>query len=344
MQLFVRQHRQAFVQLIYQRRCIFMHSLDHQVLQQLQTWLSEKQRAWLCTIVATHGSSPRPIGSLMACNEVGQVVGSLSGGCVEEDLIEKLINSSGDSFPQVFEYGLTAEENARLGLPCGGRLTVLVEQFSDARIGECETINSALVNRRCIERRIDLKTGESSLSPVEHFKTLFFNERQCVQVYGPRFTLLLVGAGQIAECLAEMAAMMDYRVIVTDPRKDKLLEFRQHLALENINIDVQEGMPDDVVRDHASDRYSIVITLTHDPRIDDMALMEALKQECYYVGALGSTRTSEKRRTRLAALDLSEVEINKLHAPVGLSIGSKTAPEIAVAILAELTQLRRARA
>lgn len=320
-----------------------MHSLDHQVLQQLQSWLSAKQRGWLCTIVATHGSSPRPVGSLMACNERGQAVGSLSGGCVEEDLIEKLIHSPGDTYPQIFEYGLSAEENARLGLPCGGRLTVLVEQFSEDRISECETINSALAARRCIERRVDLKSGAASLTPVDHFKILEYTEQFCVQVYGPRFTLLLVGAGQIAECLAEMAAMMDYRVIVTDPRKDKLLEFRQHLAQENVTIELQEGMPDDVVREYASDRYSIVITLTHDPRIDDMALMEALQQDCYYVGALGSTRTSEKRRKRLLALDLSEAEIEKLHAPVGLSIGSKTAPEIAVAILAELTQLRRAK-
>jgi xanthine dehydrogenase accessory factor len=144
-----------------------------------------------------------------------------------------------------------------------------------------------------------------------------------------------VGAGQLAHKLAELGLAMDYEVIVTDPREQLLRQW------EGPAVDLVQGMPDDVIRERASDRHSVVITLTHDPRIDDMALMEALGTDAWYVGALGSQRTTEKRLARLRQLELSEAQVNRLHAPVGLDIGSKTPIEIAVAIMAQLTQLRR---
>lgn len=318
-----------------------MHSLDHQVLTTLPHWVEKNVSAWLCTIVATHGSSPRPAGSLLACSEAGQVVGSLSGGCVEDDLLEKLQSGWFSHYPQRVEYGLSSDENARLGLPCGGYLTVLVEQIGHSDLNDLVKINTALSNRKCIERTLDWVSGQMHLKPAERFKPIVLNEHQFVQVYGPRYTLLLVGAGQIAGCLAQMASMMDYRVLVTDPRTDKLDDFRSHVIDPSSVCECIHGMPDDVVRDYANDPFSVVITLTHDPRIDDMALMEALTLDNFYVGSLGSILTTKKRIERLKQLQLDEEQIAKLHAPVGLAIGSKTAPEIAVAILAELTQKRR---
>ena len=318
-----------------------MHSLDHQVLATLECWVAGGQSAWLCTIVATHGSSPRPAGSLMACNANGQVTGSLSGGCVEDDLLEKLRNQHYSSFPVTVEYGLSAEDNARVGLPCGGYLTVLVEKFTNDHLDSLRQINQALSKRLCIKRTVDLADGSMNLDYVEGFNTLRLDSKHMVQVYGPRYSLILVGAGQIAACLAQMASMMDYRVIVTDPRADKLDEFQSNLMGSSDEYEYIHGLPDDVVREYGNDPFSIVITLTHDPRIDDMALMEALTLNNFYVGSLGSVRTTEKRIDRLRQLDLSNTQISRLHAPVGLAIGSKTAPEIAVAILAELTQLRR---
>ncbi|MBA54546.1 MAG: hypothetical protein CMK89_08840 [Pseudomonadales bacterium] len=319
-----------------------MHSLDHQVLSVLQNWVENNIQAWFCTIVRTHGSSPRPAGSLMACNQSGQVVGSLSGGCVEDDLLEKLQSGWFSRYPQLIEYGLSAEENARLGLPCGGYMTVLVEQMGHSDLKDLVKINTALGNRKCIERSLDLISGQRHLMPTEYFKPIAFNEHRFVQVYGPGYTLLLVGAGQIAGCLVQMANMMDYRVLVTDPRADKLDDFKNHILAPSSDCECINQMPDDVVREYANDPFSIVITLTHDPRIDDMALMEALAQDNFYVGSLGSVRTTENRIERLRQLQLEEAQIARLHAPVGLAIGSKTAPEIAVAILAELTQMRRA--
>lgn len=318
-----------------------MHSLDHHVLLTLQKWVEQDIPAWLCTIIATHGSSPRPIGSLMACNEHGQVVGSLSGGCVEDDLLEKLQAGEYRELPKTIKYGLSAEENARMGLPCGGHLTVLVESMDRNALSMLATINDTLTKRRCIQRSIDLKTGQIQVEPTERFKALAFDEMACTHVYGPCFTLLLVGAGQIAGNLAQIASMMDYRVMVTDPRSATLDDFQTQLACSNQEIECIRGMPDDVVRQYANDPFSIVITLTHDPRIDDMALMAALTLDNFYVGALGSRLTTQKRLERLRQLELTPRQIARLHAPVGLPIGSKTAPEIAVAILAELTRIRR---
>ena len=261
-----------------------MHSLDHQVLIQLQQWLARGQRPWLCSIVATHGSSPRPVGSLMACNPAGEVAGSLSGGCVEDDLIARLQAADHPALPCVIEYGLSAEENARLGLPCGGHISVLVEQWSEQQLPLLQTVNAHLSQRSCIERSVDLGSGAMSIEPVARFRPLTLTETRFSQVYGPRFNLLLVGAGQIAQCLAAMAGMMDYRVIITDPRPDKLEELTQQLDGERLEYEVVGGMPDDVVTEWASDPFSIVITLGHDPRIDDVRFrhLALLLRHCSY--------------------------------------------------------------
>ncbi|HEY6130958.1 MAG TPA: XdhC family protein [Halioglobus sp.] len=312
-----------------------MQAIDHEVLRHALAWLRET-RPWLCTIVHTLGSSPRPVGSVVVIADDGRQVGSVSGGCVEEDLLQRLRSGvySGER-PEQVEYGVSAQENERLGLPCGGRLTLLLQRLGDADNAWLTTALGALEQRHCIERHLDLRTGETSTTPVEHFTPLVIEERQLRQCFGPRMRMLLVGAGQLAHSLAELGLAMDYEVMVTDPRQQFLDQW------EGPPVQLLQGMPDDVVREHASDRHSVVITLTHDPRIDDMALMEALGTDAWYVGALGSQRTTEKRVARLRQLDISDVQIARLHAPVGLDIGSKTPIEIAVAIMAQLTQLRR---
>ncbi len=313
-----------------------MDSIDQQVLRQLQAWMEAGERCYLCTIVSTVGSSPRPVGSLLACTDSGHVVGSLSGGCVEEDLLQRLqAGELAQARPECVEYGVAAEENERLGLPCGGRLYVLVERIGADQQDVFAHINACLGQRRCCRRRVDLASGEITVDDTDHYQPLVYDELSLQQSFGPRYLLLLVGAGQLAHCLAGMALMLDYRVVVCDPRPEMIADW----SLEGVEL--VQGMPDDVVRERVLDKYAIVITLTHDPRIDDMALMEALTSPACYVGALGSVRTSAKRRERLPKLGLSEQQIARLHAPVGISIGSKTPPEIAVSILAELTRMRR---
>lgn len=315
-----------------------MDSIDQPVFQQVQRWLNADTACWLCTVVATIGAAPRPIGSLLAYSEHGDLAGSLSGGCVEDDLLAKL--HSGElkiDKPQVLEYGVSAEENERLGLPCGGRLHVLVEHWPPTRSvrAQVEQLHALLQQRRVALRHLDLITGLWRIEEAQKFAPLELTSTVLTQFYGPRFQLLLIGSGEVARSLAAMAQMLDYRVIVCDPRRHMIEQW----SLDDVEL--MNCMPDDAVREHCrDDAHSIVITLTHDPRIDDMALMEALQHDLFYVGALGSERTSAARRQRLQQLDLSEAQIAKLHAPVGLKIGSKRPPEIAIAILAELTQLR----
>ena len=330
------ENRILFQLLITQLTQTFMDTIDQQVLRQLQYWLQAGQACWLCTIVGTLGSSPRPVGSLLACNDAGQFVGSLSGGCVEDDLLERLARGElARAKPELVEFGVTAEENERLGLPCGGRLQVLVESIDAGQLPAFNSIIDCFDQLGCCVRELDLQSGELRVTTTDTFLPLEYDDRFLRQGFGPRFLLLLVGAGQLARSLAQMAMMLDYRVLVCDPRPAMIADWSLP------GVELVQGMPDDVVRERVLDKFSIVITLTHDPRIDDMALMEALTSPAFYVGALGSVRTSAKRRQRLPQLGLSQQQIDRLHAPVGLSIGSKTPPEIAIAILAELTRMRR---
>lgn len=315
-----------------------IESAEEQVLATLRDWLRAGQRAWLCTIVEIAGSSPRPLGTLMACNATGSQAGSLSGGCVEEDLIERLrAGKTAAETPEFCSYGLSAEENERLGLPCGGRLSVLVEPATEATHGaHLDELLLALAGRRCVTRIVPLDGGACAVELAAAVLPLEREEALLRHTLGPRLRLLLIGAGQLAQSLSLLASMLDYRVVVCDPRRQAIDAWR------GPELELVCGMPDDFIRAAGVDRHTAVITLTHDPRIDDMALMEALTTDAFYVGALGSPRTSAKRRERLRELDLSDAEIARLHAPVGMPIGSKQPLEIAIAILAELIQLRRA--
>lgn len=313
-----------------------MNSTDQTILSCLLASLNQGEKPWLVTVVATIGSSPRPVGSLVAFRADGSQVGSVSGGCVEEDLIARLL--AGEfSGPQVYltEYGVSAEDNEKWGLPCGGRLELAIQQLDDKDLQWITEASAAVAARRPIIRTVALASGETRISPTSQFATLEQTADALTHCFGPRHRLLLVGAGQLAASLSTLALAMDYEVVLADSREWALDQW------QGPEVETILGLPDDVVREHAADEHCAVITLSHDPRVDDMALMEALDSACWYVGALGSVRTTEKRLQRLAQLGLSDDALAKLHAPVGIAIGSKTAMEIAVSIMAQLTQLRR---
>ena len=317
-----------------------MQAVDSEVLSQILKWLQDGQSCWLATVVETWGSSPRPVGSLLGCNGDGQLVGSLSGGCVEDDLLDKLTSGHlAASAPQFFAYGDNEEDSEKFGLPCGGHLYIVIEpQTPDAvTIEHFQTLNDALRSRTCARREVDLVNGTTQVAPVaDHAPLQWDAQRQrLTHTYGPSFQLFIIGAGMVSKYLAQMALMLDYEVTVCDPREDLLADFGNEQVMRVAD------MPDDAVRKHATDRSSAIVALTHDPRIDDMGLMEALTTDAFYIGAMGSSRTSANRRDRLQALDLTQAQIARLHAPIGLPIGSKTPPEIAIAILAEITAVRK---
>lgn len=314
-----------------------MKTAEEWVFDRVLPWLRAGQQVWLCTIVSTVGASPRPVGSLLGMNAAGELVGSLSGGCIEDDLLAGIRRGDLAAEQPVVElFGVTAQENERLGLPCGGRLEVLVEPLRALHIEPIQKVLATLARRDCVRRQVDLEHGRWQLQAIDSAGALQRSARSLQQDFGPRLHLLLVGSNELARCIAELATAMDYAVTVCDPREDRLAQW----SVAGVNT--LRAMPDDAVRQCASDRHSLVITLTHDPRIDDMALMEALQSKACYVGALGSERTSEKRRQRLQQLDLTQAQIARLHAPVGLPIGSKSAMEIAVAVMAQLIQVRAA--
>lgn len=323
-----------------------MKNADTEVLTQLTRWLQQGQSCWLATVVKTWGSSPRPVGSLLACNNQGQVAGSLSGGCIEEDLLEKLARGElASARPELMVYGADREESERLGLPCGGQLHIVLEPLSAGHhLHDFQQILQRMQQRLWMERHLDLGSGKMTITPRDSCPQpgLSFQPGAdaspetgtLMHAYGPRCLMLITGAGQVSAYLAEMAQKLDYQVLVCDPRQELLDQW----PVEGVQL--LSDMPDDAVRKYAGDDNSVILALTHDPRFDDMALMEALKTRAFFVGAIGSTRTAAKRRERLLQLDLTRAEIARLHAPVGLPVGSRTPAEIAVAILAQLTCLR----
>jgi xanthine dehydrogenase accessory factor len=308
-----------------------MQSLDLDVLERARDWRRAGHRVWLLTVAQTFGASPRPPGSLAAIRDDGILVGSVSGGCIEDDLVARRGEYSGRK-PAFAAYGVTAEEARRFGLPCGGELEVIIEPEADvtgidallARIGE-----------GCIvARHVDLASGGWTLEAAAAGDECTRTETRFTSVHGPRWRMLIIGASEIAHYLAEVAATVDFQVFVCDPREEYRMAWRAGGAKW---ID---GMPDDAVAAFRPDGHSVILTVSHDPKLDDMALLEALKSEAFYVGAVGSSRTSTERRKRLAEFDLAPQQIARLHGPVGLSIGSRTPPEIALAILADLVAAR----
>jgi len=310
-----------------------MDSVDIEVLRTADEWRQSGRKVALGTIVKTWGSAPRPIGAMVAVRDDGQVVGSVSGGCVEDDLVDKVkAKLVSWTRPEIFTYGVTNEEATRWGLPCGGTLQLVMEPLSEA--SGIEELLKKIGSQQLVRRRLDMESGRATLEPGRWQDVLEFDGRVLSSVHGPRWRLVLIGAGQLTRYLAEMARMLDYHVVVVDPREEYAAGW--DLAAVPIN----RGMPDDVVRELELDGHSAVVALTHDPKLDDLALMEALKSAAFYVGAIGSKKNNDARRVRLREFDLSDEEIARLRGPVGLYIGSKTPPEIAVAILAEMTAVR----
>ncbi|WP_353573105.1 XdhC family protein [Candidatus Albibeggiatoa sp. nov. BB20] len=309
------------------------YGTDREIIATAIEWMRHKQRIALVTVVKTWGSSPRPCGSLMLMRDDGQFAGSVSGGCVEEDLIARFRTSElSVTKPMLIDYGVKAGDAARFGLPCGGRLELLIEPLEHQT--QIQTLLSRIDAGELVRRQVCLDTGEISLHKTTAEQEFSADEHNIHQVFGCAWQLLLIGAGQLARYTARMALLLGYRVTVCDPRAMQVDWHEDGVKFITI-------MPDEAVIAVASHPRTAVITLAHDPKVDDMALMEALKMEAFYVGALGSQRTSAARRERLVQLDLTETQINHLHAPVGLDIGSRTPPEIALSIMAGITTARR---
>ena len=336
-----------------------MENLDVMVLRTLRDWRAAGRRALLSTVVRTWGSSPRPVGSIMALAEDGAVVGSVSGGCIEDDLVARYSRAFGagasnasssdtadpadqakvrrmpDGPPVLVKYGITADEAHRFGLPCGGTLELLLEFDPDAAaLGE---LVAALEQGKLMQRTVVLADGTARIVEATAPAELAVDDIELTNTFGPEYRMLLIGAGQLAEYLATMAQFSGFAVTLCDPR----VEYRSAWSVPGVEITTE--MPDDAVLAFKPDRRSCVVALTHDPKLDDLALLEALESDAFYVGAIGSRRNAESRRQRMVEhFDKTAESLARLRGPIGIYIGSKTPPEIAVSVMAEILAVKNA--
>jgi xanthine dehydrogenase accessory factor len=310
-----------------------LQATDQQVLTQARAWLDEGRTVYLAWVVRTWGSSPRPPGSVAAIRDDGAVVGSVSGGCIEDDLISRIRAGKVNTLrPSLAAWGVDKDEATRFGLPCGGELHAVIEPLRDP--AAIRPLIDAIDQRQQVVRQLSLASGKTSLRPARCDEAIRFDGTHLSTVHGPRWRLVVIGAGQISAYLAGMAGALGFDLAVCDPREE------YWTAWPHADLPIRREMPDDLVIALQPDERTAVVALTHDPKLDDLALLEALKSRAFYVGALGSSRTNHKRRERLALFDLTPAQIARLHGPVGLPLGSRTPPEIALAILAEITAIR----
>ena len=323
-----------------------MENLDLAVLRALQRWRAQGLRAMLVTVVRTWGSSPRPVGSIMALSENGAVCGSVSGGCIEDDLIahytracrssegqgaEGAIRAGG--LPMSLRYGVTADEAHRFGLPCGGTMELVLEFDPDPH-GLAQLV-ARLEAGELVCRTTDLQTGQVSLQGQTAPSPLRLEGQAMANTFGPEYRMLIIGAGQLSAYLATMAVFSGFAVTVCDPRE----EYTASWSVPQARL--VRDMPDDAVRSLRPDGRSCIVAVTHDPKLDDLALLEALQSQAFYVGAIGSRKNHAARRERMIAhFDMPPQQMDRLRGPIGLYIGSKTPSEIAVSIMAEILAVK----
>jgi xanthine dehydrogenase accessory factor len=311
-----------------------LQSLNSSVIAAVYGWLTAGRTVWLATIVETVGSSPRPAGSLLAISDAGQWIGSVSGGCLEEDLIQRLLgdaDSDDGNWPRLIDYGIEAHDQDRFRLPCGGRIRLLVEKLVPAKAREhFHELQQKLQARQRLVRKVDIATGQCSVESLQAMAEIELDELALRHKMGPETRLLIIGTGEVSRYVARFALANEFVVTLCEPRDI----FRE--GWDEPAVEIVQQLPDDLVMERFADTSSAVVALAHDPRIDDMALLAALNSSAFYIGAMGSRRTTAQRRQRLYELGIAPNQLNRLHAPIGFDIGSKAPAEIAIAILAQL--------
>lgn len=328
-----------------------------QLLSKADAWLCEGRQVAIVSVVKTWGSSPRPAGSLMVVAEDGDFVGSVSGGCIEGAVLEQAQRTAADGLPRFQFFAVGNDRAWEVGLSCGGSLEVLIEQAQKPMLDE---IRQALLARqsrvyvteirhlypfsvKCLvsspqDERVPLEAVEAVRLALLHGQplTVWFEERKrfFVQPFVPSARLLVFGAVHIAQSLCKMAAMCGYEVTLIDPRT--AFATPQRFPEQTLCTD----WPTQAFLSHPVDEHTAVVTLTHDPKLDDPALEEALHKGAFYVGALGSRKTHEARLKRLSDRGFLPEVLARIAGPVGLPINARSPSEIAVAILAQLIEAR----
>ena len=306
---------------------------DIEVIRAAAAWLEQGTAVTLVTVARTWGSAPRRPGALMAINADGRFAGSVSGGCVEDDLVQRVLRGEfTQQQPRLVEYGINTAATRRVGLPCGGRLELVVEYLDSAQ--PVHRLLESMTAGQPVERRVCLHTGEASLHPVSTEDGFRFDQANLVKVFGPRWRLLIIGAGELSRRVAQLALTLDFAVTLNDSRP----EYASGWEVEGTDFSTAPSA--DYLDRFAPDPRSVILALAHAPALEDEALARALTTDAFYVGALGLRKNQKARVGRLRRKGLTEEQLARLHGPVGLDIGSHTPAEIAIAIVAALVQAR----
>lgn len=325
--------------------------MDHDDIPEIALdWLAKGQGVALATVVETWGSAPRPVGSQLAIASDGNMMGSVSGGCVEGAVVSEAVEAMADGKPRLLTFGVSDDTAFAVGLACGGTIRVLVEPVGQAMpVPMLEALVAERAARRAVAylvhpethaRRLTAGPGDpladSIATRMRADKSGMEEDGTFIAIHNPPLRMIVVGAVHIAQPLVAMARLCGYDPTLIDPRA----AFGSDARFPGETI--LDDWPDEAMATLAPDARTAVVTLTHDPKLDDPAIRAALASRAFYIGCLGSPRTHSKRLDRLRAAGVDDAAIARIHAPVGLDIGAKSPAEIAVAIMAQITQsLRR---
>ncbi|WP_215787695.1 XdhC family protein [Pantoea dispersa] len=315
-----------------------MHSLDVQVVRMAQQW-AEAQPVWLCTVLSTYGPSPRPPGAMMVIRADGRCSGSLSGGCVEENFITRVQQQAFSAASQLVRYGEGGDTPDR-ALPCGGVLDILVERLpaGAATLRYLQQLEDALTGARAITKRLTLPQPCHALEPAPYTRRTRtqVTDGDIVLTLSAAPRLILAGLSSVAVYCANFALALGFETIVCEHREEVLSNMAAELAPD---VKLVQQFPAAYLEREGCHAATAILSLTHDARIDDLTMMEAVNLPAFYLGAMGSQRNSAKRKARLSAIaELTPAQLQRIHAPVGLDIGSKTPAEIALAIMADIVR------
>lgn len=325
------------------------------VLKAAQTWLARDGRVAIATVVDTWGSAPVPVGGQMVVGADGSFQGSVSGGCIEGEVIVEAEEILESGKPKTLKFGVADETAWRAGLPCGGQVQVFVERL-ETQTGGAELLERAVAageSRRGLVVKTHLADGRKEVFEraeedlpddiAERFRTAKSKLEEMpdgavfLHALVPPARILIIGASHIGQILAEIARLASYEVVVVDPRT----AFASSERFPNVKLLTE--WPQDALPKLGLDPYTAVVALAHVGHIDDEALKLAVKSDCLYIGALGSSRNHSKRKERLRAAGMTDAEIDRIKAPIGLDIGAQSPAEVAIAVMAEIVLAVRGR-
>jgi len=329
-----------------------MSAADPAIFAKAIQWLDDGRNVALATVIQTWGSAPQPMGSLLLIDEDGNFSGSVSGGCVEAEIIEQARDVIATGKPKLLEFGVEDETAWKVGLACGGSIRIFVESLDP---GSAKPVLRQLIDDARARRKVALVTNlsngtqrlahlPSDLGPdlassledaFRRDKSTAVGDDSFINVFNPTTRLIIVGAVHVAQPLVPMARALGYEVVIVDPRSAFATEERFG------DVTISRDWPDEALPKNGVDERTALIALTHDPRIDDPALIYALASDAFYVGALGSKLTHTKRVERLMKAGIGSKAIDRIHAPIGLDIGAQGAAEIALSIIGEITAVQR---